>query len=188
MKVVRERLSPVAGVWLTAVWVMLWGNLSWFNVVSGALVALVVMLLFPLPRLQIPVRFRPGPAVVLALRFLSDLVVASAQVAWIALRPGPIGGGSIVAVRLRSREDLFQTLVAEMTGLVPGTVVLDLDHASDTLTLHCLEVTTREQQDAVRRRVLLQEERVLRALDRYAERTLAGAPERAGSGTAGGGP
>ena len=41
--------SPTAIVWLTAVWVFLWGDLSWGNVVNGVLLAFCVHVAFPMP-------------------------------------------------------------------------------------------------------------------------------------------
>jgi multicomponent Na+:H+ antiporter subunit E len=170
---VQERFAVWPFVWLTAAWVFLWGNLSWFNVVSGALVASFVMLLFPLPRMRVPLRARPIAFLVLVVWFAVDLVRASIHVAWLAISPRKPSGGSLVRVRLRSHEELFQTIVAEMTGLVPGTVVIDLDHRHDELLLHCLDVHTPDGRRRIRRQVLRQEERVLRALDRHADEALA---------------
>ena len=87
------------------------------------------------------------------------------QVAWLAIRPGPTVGGVVVDLRLRSDNDLFQTITAEMVALVPGTVVVDLDGQRRLLTLHVLDISTRQEAEEVRHRVLAQEARVLRAFD-----------------------
>lgn len=73
---------------LAAVWVLLWGELTILNVVSGIVVAVVVLAAFPLPPIERPVRVRPLGLVRLTVRFGYDLVVASAQVAAQALRFG----------------------------------------------------------------------------------------------------
>lgn len=170
---VRERFAFWPMIWLAAAWILLWGNLSWFNVFTGLLVAVFVMLLFPLPRMRVPLVVRPIATVVLVVWFVVDLVRASVHVAWLAVRPQKPEGGSLVRVRLRSDEELFQTIVAEMTGLVPGTVVIDLDHRHQELLLHCLDVHTAQGRQRIRRQVLAQEVRVLKALDRNAAETLA---------------
>ena len=51
--------------WLTAVWVMLWGELTWANVVGGLAVAIAVVALVPLSPSERPSRFRPLKALAL---------------------------------------------------------------------------------------------------------------------------
>lgn len=150
---------------LTTVWVMLMGEVTLGNIVAGVLAALVVQIVFPLPSLVVGVRLRPWSFVVLAVRFLWDMTIASVQVAWFAVRPGPTVGGVVVDLRLRSDNDLFQTITAEMVALVPGTVVVDLDGHRRLLTLHVLDISTRQEAEEIRHRVLAQEARVLRAFD-----------------------
>lgn len=150
---------------LTVVWVTLMGEVTIGNVLAGVLVALFVQLVFPLPSITMGLRFRPIAFLILTVRFLWDMTSASIQVAWLSVRPGPTVGGVVVDLRLRSDNDLFQTMTAEMVALVPGTVVIDLDSERRILTLHLLDVTTRQQAEVIRHRVLAQEARVLRALD-----------------------
>jgi multicomponent Na+:H+ antiporter subunit E len=54
---VRHQLPLLA--WLVLVWILLWGTLSWANVVSGVVVALLLMLLLPLPPVAGGARVRP---------------------------------------------------------------------------------------------------------------------------------
>lgn len=151
-------------LWLTCVWVLLQGSLTWATVLSGILLGALVLVAFPLPRLITGVRVRPMASLVLAARFLFDLTVASCRVAWQAVRPGPVVTGTALQVQLAGRADLFQTITAEMVALVPGTVVIELDAEAGLLTLHALDVHTPDQVEAIRRNVLGQERRVLRAL------------------------
>jgi multicomponent Na+:H+ antiporter subunit E len=161
---VRDRIQPVPLLLLTTVWVLLWGNVSWANVLGGLVLSVLVLMVFPLPRLITGIRIRPWPLLVLITRFHRDLFVASGQVAAAAIFHGPSTRGRIVAVELRARDQLLQTITAEMVALVPGTVVLDLRSADGTLLVHALDVETEEQAEAVRRDIRAQEERVLRAL------------------------
>lgn len=158
-----RRVLPVPLAWLTAIWVLLQGSLTWGNVVAGLLLGALVLVAFPLPRLVMGVRVRPVALVVLTVRFLSDLVVASCRVAWQAVRPGPVVTGRVLQVQLVGEADLFRTITAEMVALVPGTVVIDLDSSSGLLLLHALDVHTEEEVEATRRDVRGQERRVLRA-------------------------
>lgn len=158
------RVSPAAVAWLTAVWVLLWGSLNVLNVLGGVLVALVVLVLFPLPRVDLRLRLRPWAFVVLIVRFLVDLVRASVEVAWLAVRPGPVTRGVVMDLELAGDDAFLQTLTAEMVSLVPGSVVIDLEPSTRLLTLHALGVRTRAQAEQVRHKVRAQEARVLRAL------------------------
>lgn len=159
------RIQWVSLIGLTVVWVLLWGDLSAGNVIGGLLLATVILVVLPLPSLSVGVVVRPWPTVVLLARFFADMVRASVQVAWLALRPGPVPGGIVVDLRLNGRNELFQTITAEMVALVPGTVVVELEPDAGILTLHILAVTSRAQAEKVRHDVLAQEARVLRALD-----------------------
>ncbi len=168
----KQRLDPWSGLWLTAVWILLWGELNWFNVVGGFLVALTLLLIFPMPRLQVPMTLRPVAAVRLGAVFVKDLVVASSQVASMALFSRNPAHGSLFEVSLRSSEQLFVTTTAGMTTLVPGSVVVDIDRRDGTLLIHGLGVLTPEEQEAFRARVRRQEELLLRAFDRDCDETL----------------
>ncbi len=156
--------GPLLG--LTLIWVLLWGELTVGNALAGAALATLILVVFPLPPLAVGLTVRPVATLVLFGRFAYDVLVASVQVAWLAVRPGHTPRGVVVDLRLRSRNELFQTVTAEMVALVPGTVVIDLDSPNGVLTLHALDVSTRAEAERVRRHVLAQEARVIRAFDR----------------------
>ncbi|MEH3078009.1 MAG: Na+/H+ antiporter subunit E [Quadrisphaera sp.] len=111
----------------------------------------------PLPSLVGSVR--------LALFVVYDLLRSSLQVAWFAVRPGPVPASAIVAAPLRSRSDAMIAATAELLSLVPGTLVVDIDVPSGTLYLHALVTGDPERVgDDVREQVRRMEERVLAAL------------------------
>ncbi|MGY1453654.1 Na+/H+ antiporter subunit E [Streptomyces sp. SS8] len=150
--------------WLVVVWVLLWGDLSFANVFSGLAVAVLVSLVFPLPPIAFAGRVRPLPLARLVLRFCYDLVTASLEVAARALDPRHKPVNSVIAVRLRSRSDLYLTLTAELLTLVPGSVVLEADRDSGTLHLHVLGANDETGMARARETALAQEERLVRAL------------------------
>lgn len=168
----RWRVSPWAILWLTLVWVMLWGSVNPLTVVGGVIVALILLALFPLPHIFMRLRLRPWPLVVLVSRFIYDLVTSSIQVSWLAVRPGPPPGGVVMDMELMGDDELLQVLTAEMVTLVPGSVVIELEPATRVLTIHALDVRTRQEAERMRRRVRGQEARVLRALHPDAEALL----------------
>lgn len=151
-------------LWLTAVWVLLWGNLSVSNVVSGLLVSLVITAVFPLPPIVFGGQVRPLGVLRLVGRFALDLVVASAQVARHALWFGSRPVNAVIEVNLRSRSDLYMTLTAELLSLVPGSLVIEARRSTSTLYLHILGVGDETGVERARAQALAQEERVMHAL------------------------
>jgi multicomponent Na+:H+ antiporter subunit E len=136
VRVRLARLLPAA--WLVLVWMLLWGTFSWANLLSGALVAVLVLRLFPLPHIAGSGRLRPLPALRFLGRFVLDLVRSSVQVAWQSVRPGPPVRSAIVAARLSDPSEFLLAMVVETLSLVPGSVVIDVDPAERTLYAHVL--------------------------------------------------
>ncbi|SNS94317.1 multisubunit sodium/proton antiporter, MrpE subunit [Geodermatophilus saharensis] len=158
----RHQVPLVA--WLVLVWMLLWGTWSWANLLSGLVVALVLLVLLPLPHVVGGTRVRPLALLVFLGHFVADLVVSGAEVAWQALRPGGVRSTAIVQVQLRADSDLLLTMVAEATSLVPGSLVLDLDRERRVMTLHLLPVRDRDDVERKKTHVLVVETRLVRAL------------------------
>ncbi|GAB94810.1 multicomponent Na+:H+ antiporter subunit E [Kineosphaera limosa] len=173
--VVRRRVQPVTWCVLTLVWVMLWGNFSWMNVISGAIVSAGVLVLFPLPPVRYGIRIRPWSTIVLFVRFFIDMVIASIEVAYKACAPWVHPEGRFARIILRGDNDLLCTMVAQMTTLVPGSIVIDIesDGAGRTLLLHIFDARNSQDIERMRQRVQAQEDRVLKALSvrRYPPRS-----------------
>ena len=153
-----------AVAWLTSVWVALWGDLSAANVLGGLMVALMVCLVFPLPRLGMHLHVRPVRLAWLVLHFLGDVVLASAQVAWTTLQFHRQPRNAVVKVDLKTRSDLVLTVVAEMVSLVPGSLVVEARRSTQTLYLHVLDARDQAGVDKMRRQVFDLERRVVLAL------------------------
>jgi multicomponent Na+:H+ antiporter subunit E len=171
----RSRLVTLIG--LVAVWVLLWGSLTWLTVVGGALVALVVVAVFPLPPITFDGRIRPGALLTFAAFFLRDLVVASAQIAWLAVRPGEPPRSAVIAVPLRVPSDLVLTLTAEALSLIPGSLIVEAERATGTLYVHVIGVRSMDDVERARRSVVDVEARIVRAIGSDADRqSLEGAP------------
>ena len=157
----RHQLPLVA--WLVLVWILLWGTWSWANVLSGTAVALVVMLVLPLPPVVGGTRVRPLALVRFVGHFLVDLAVSGAQVAWRAIGPSGVQQGAIVRVELRADSDLLLTAVSETVSLVPGSLVLDLDREQRLISVHLLHVADLADVERQKADVLATEERIVRA-------------------------
>ncbi|MEU4480122.1 Na+/H+ antiporter subunit E [Micromonospora sp. NPDC023966] len=165
----RRRDQAVALGWLVAIWLLLWGDLSWGNLLAGLVIGAAVLLFFPLPPVTFGGRLRPGPLLVLAVTFVGELVSASLHVAAVALRPGYRPRGAIIAVPLRVRTDLNLALTAEVISLVPGTLILEVDRDRGVLYVHVLDVRGPEDLTGSRERVLAVERRIVRAVGSAAE-------------------
>ena len=157
----RSQLPLLA--WLVLVWILLWGTWSWANLLSGLAVALVVMLVLPLPPVVGGTRVRPLALLRFVGHFLVDLVVSGAQVAWRAIGPGGVRQGAIVRVQLRADSDMLLTVVAETISLVPGSLVLDLDREQRVMSVHLLHADNLADVERQKAGVLATEERVVRA-------------------------
>ncbi|WSG04039.1 Na+/H+ antiporter subunit E [Micromonospora sp. NBC_01740] len=158
----RNRIVAVTG--LTGVWVLLWGTLSWANLISGLVLSVVLLAVFPLPPVTFAGRIRPVPLARFWVRFLRDLVVASAQIAWLAVRIGKPPLSAIIAVPLRVNTDLNLTLTAEALSLVPGSLIIEADRTTGTLYVHVIGVRSREEVERFRQGVLDLEARIVAAI------------------------
>jgi multicomponent Na+:H+ antiporter subunit E len=138
----------VSGSWLSrllgpclllVVWIALWGELSWGNVISGLIVIpIVTAISVRLPRRH---RVHPLGVATFAVRFLTMLIDSSIVVARTSLRPTPerLRTG-VVAVRLQHPTSLVATVVADAITLTPGTLTLDISADSSTLYVHVLGI------------------------------------------------
>lgn len=174
--VFRRRVQPWALASLVVIWVMLWGELSWGNVFAGLILGLGILLTFPLPPITLGVRVHPWPFLVLVARFNFDLVKASIQVAYRAVAPWWKPQGRLLRVPLRSDNDLICVVTAEMTALVPGTVVLDVSPAEKWLLIHVFHAPDEEALRKAGLAVQEQEIRVIKALSLHKKHILAGKP------------
>lgn len=144
------RVRVLVGAWLTALWVLLWGEVSPANVLSGALLATAVVVVFPPQDTNDdPFVVRPVPAASFLLWFLRALVVTNIAVAKEVLLPARRSDirTAIVGVQLRTGSGRLATIIANAITLTPGTLTLDARNRPAILYVHVLsfvdERTTR---------------------------------------------
>jgi multicomponent Na+:H+ antiporter subunit E len=160
----RWRVSPLMVGWLTAVWVALWGNLSFANVLTGAGIALAILGLLPLPPGRARLAFRPWGLIRFVVLVASDLVVSSLRVAWQALWPGRLPHSSVMGVELVGRSDVMLTATVLALNVMPGTIVIEIRQDTPTvLYIHALGAETPAAIEAARRSVARLEARVIAA-------------------------
>lgn len=125
---------------LTAIWTLLWGELSAANVVSGVVVSSALLAVFPARRRTTP---GLGPLRLLgAIRFLAylgvQLAVSNVLVAReIVSRRTRIRTG-IVACRLRTRSPSMIAFLANIVALTPGMMPVDVETDPAVLYVHVL--------------------------------------------------
>lgn len=127
-------------LWLTVIWLLLWGDLSVGNVLGGLLAGLILVWLLPLPVQDTGLRLHPIRIVWFLVRFLRDMVVSSFRVALWAMRLGTQPPVQIVEVRLRTRSETMVVLVTVALSALPGSLVLETNVREGTLVLHVLGV------------------------------------------------
>jgi multicomponent Na+:H+ antiporter subunit E len=163
----RERRGAIGNqipplIALVVLWMLLWGEFSWLNLLVGLLVGIVVTVAFYLVPVQVSGRLHPLHSVVFFVRLILDIVRASIDVSWLAVKPRLVTSNAILAIRLRTRSDLILTWTAVATSIVPGSIVVDIDRESSILYLHVLSMHSAVDIDSFRRRVLETERRIVR--------------------------
>lgn len=149
---------------LVLLWVVLWGQVTWLSILTGVVVAIVVKRVFYLPPADLSGRINPWYTLVFLSTFLLDVAVASFTVAYQALHPRPIPHSSVIGVQLRTRSDLIMTLDAITMSLVPGSLIVEADRERSILYLHTFDTRTTDDVEAMRRKVLVVEARIVRAI------------------------
>lgn len=165
----RIRAGLASVVWLTAVWVLLWGTFTVASIVGGVLLAVLVVALFPMPPAPDRLPLRPLRLLGLLGYLAYDVVVSGADVSWQVLRHGPRTRAAIIAVPLLSASDRVVTVMANGLSLSPGTMALQVDHDHEVWYVYVLGPRDRAGVERARKRVLDMQRRVLAALGTPAE-------------------
>ncbi|WP_235928551.1 Na+/H+ antiporter subunit E [Nesterenkonia haasae] len=147
-------------LFLGVFWMAVWQSFEIGTFLIGVVYATIIVRVFYLPPLRGTGRVNLFWGAVFLARFLFKMVLASFQVSWLAVVRGPRIRNSIIAIQLRSHDDLIITLTGHALALVPGSLVLDVDRTTATLYLHALNVTDdhaaeKIRQDALRTEALL---------------------------------
>jgi len=125
--------------WLTLIWILLWGDVSAANILSGLAVALIVTLLLPLPPVPIEGRLHPLSLLRLVIKVAHYLVLSSVQVAWLAIKPGPPPSSAVLLAHLALKSDLVLALAVNVINLIPGSIVLEIDQTSRMIYVHVID-------------------------------------------------
>jgi len=151
------------GVVLVIIWTLLWGVASPANIASGALVAALLLVAFPLDHDVIAVRhrLRPVATVRLAVFFLTDLFRSTLATAADVVRPRSRVRTGIVACPLRVDNDGLLTFLANLIAVSPGTMPIEVTYRPHVIYVHSLRGA---DPDEVRAFIARLEELLVRAL------------------------
>lgn len=136
----RLRRHPVLLLWLTAVWVGLWGSPSAANVAGGVATAVVLLLILPLPDAGPTGRVRPLALIRYAVFFVGELVKASVVVVVQVLHPRRRLQQAVLTVDAAGASDRLLTMIANSISLTPGTLSLHVDRERSLIYVHALDV------------------------------------------------
>jgi len=141
---------PGTFAFLVFAWVAVTGEVSVANLLEGAVLAGLLVLLLRVP-LRRRFRLEKVPkALGLLGYFLKEILLSNASVARILLSPVSSLTPGIVAVPLDLKSDAGITVLANLVTLTPGTLSLDVSPDRRTLYVHAIHV---EDPDAFRREV-----------------------------------
>jgi len=147
-----RRVTVGAVVWLTTLWVLLWNDISAANVMSGVVLAVVVL---ASSRLASTVcvgsdngdrpRISPLHLVYFVGYVMVQLVRSNLFLAWeIMTRKNTIHAG-IIAVPMRTSSELTMLVVANVITLTPGTVTIEAKESPSVLYVNVLHLNDVER-------------------------------------------
>ena len=138
-----HRFRPLTVLWLTFMWVLLMGEVSWGNLVAGLGLGIIIVLALPLPPIpRSGNRVRWLKLAAFMVEWFWDLLAASAKVAWLSLRRAPQPKNAILRVPMRLSNELVLYLATCAYNLQPGGTVTDIDLANREWTIHVLDADT----------------------------------------------
>lgn len=129
-------------LWILLVWCALWQDFGLPNVAFGLVLAVLVTVLFPMPRLYLSDRVNLWYSLQFVVYFLWQIVVASSRLTVLALSFNKPVNSAVVGVQLRTRSDLFITATSHALSLIPGSLVVEVDRANSVLYFHVIDVNT----------------------------------------------
>jgi multicomponent Na+:H+ antiporter subunit E len=159
------RRLPLLVIWLTVLWILLWGDLSAGNLVTGAFFGSLVLAGARLSRhraidAQTIPRVNPFMLAYFLGYVIVKLIQANLVLAWEILTPRNHINSGIIAVPLHTDSQLTMLTVASVITLTPGSVTLETKGTPTILFVHVLHL---HDPDDERKKMLRIEELTIRA-------------------------
>jgi multicomponent Na+:H+ antiporter subunit E len=159
-------------VWLVALWMLLWGQFTVLAFLTGLIAAIAVTRVFRLPPVELSGRVNLWYGLLFVVTFFAALVRGSLLVAWQVLDLRRQPGAAIIAVHLRTDDDLIMAHTAVTTSLIPGSLIIEADRDRRILYLHVIGASTPEDVERQKRSILGWEARIVRAVGSRAQLEL----------------
>lgn len=156
-------------IWLVALWMLLWGQFTFVSFITGLVAAIFVTRIFRLPPVELSGRVNLWWGLVFILEFLAALVRGALTVAWQVVDWRRQPGTAIIAVPMRTDDDLIMTHTAVTASLIPGSLLVDADRDRRILYLHVIGVRSERDVERQHASVLHWEERIVRAVGSHAQ-------------------
>ncbi len=170
--------------WLVLVWILLWGNFSAANVISGLAVAIGITVLLPLPSVPVEGRVHPLSLLHLVIRVAWYLVQSSTQMAWLAVKPGKPPLTAVLRAHLNLKSDLVLALAVNIMNLIPGSIVLEIDQVRRMIYVHVIDASSPKAVSRFYHQVAQVEKLLVAAFERENEWRPAAREDDAGVGSA----
>ncbi len=128
--------------WLVAVWIALWGDVSAANVLSGTLLAVLLLVVFPVSGgRRRGFIFRPVAFARLVGYFLRTLVASNVALTRVVLSREDRLCTGVVEVRTIADSDGLLTVLNHLIALTPGTTVIEVATDPARVYVHVLQLT-----------------------------------------------
>lgn len=167
MRAVALRITVLAA--LAGVWMLLWGDYSLTNALSGSVVAVAIIVLLPMPSVPVQGLVHPLSVLRLVVRVAWYLVVSSIQVAWLAVRPGPPPTAGVLRAQVSIKSDLVLVFAVNILTMIPGSIVLEIDQVRRVFYCHVVDVGSARSIDRFYRQVAEVERLLVAAYERDAD-------------------
>lgn len=149
---------------LVLLWCLVWGQFTVLSVVSGAVLAVAISVLFYLPAIDLSGRINLWYTAVFFVRLIADICRASIQVSWLVIDPRYKPSSAVLAIPLDTRSDLIMMFTAESISLVPGSIVVDIDRQESVLYVHVINAANDDDLERFRASVFATEKRLVMAI------------------------
>jgi multicomponent Na+:H+ antiporter subunit E len=161
----KFRQIPLLVLWLTVLWVLLWGDVTAGNVITGIFFGSLILACARLTRSRavdaetLP-RINPLMILYFIVYVIGKLIQANLVLAWEILTPRNRINSGIIAVPLHTDSQLAMLAVASVVTLTPGSVTLEAKGSPTVLYIHVLHL---HDPDHVRKQLTRIEELTIRA-------------------------
>ena len=161
----KFRQIPLLVIWLTVLWVLLWGDVTAGNAITGIFFGSLILAGARLTRSRavdaetLP-RINPLMLLYFIVYVIVKLIQANLVLAWEILTPRNRINAGIIALPMHTDSQLAMLAVASVITLTPGSVTLEAKGSPTVLYIHVLHLHNPEH---VRQQLTRIEELTIRA-------------------------